>query len=368
DYVAKPLYSRFKNADDFKGLPPPFSGDYTPKPHEEFDDSLYDYVYKGTQKPETSVSDDKTIEYSTCQSNDSEGSIGNTSEQSADLESESANVSKQESGPKPNKTNETVVPTLKPKAEAELKKQRVVNTGPRVQKPVWTNANRINHANQFVTRSVILNSARSNVNSVRPNLNTGRTNVNSVRQNVNSVRQNVNSVRHNVNSVRQNVNSVRQNVNSVRQNVNSVGPKVNTGSRYINSVHPKPTSISPRFSPNRSQVNNSNQKGNFSKFYSPVRRPIQNKAVSNNMIWKPKTNISNSNHVNSARKQAVGQSVKGNKGNAVKSSACWTWDYKRNEFTYQSKNNSGSCSYKTFEFIDPQGRPKSEMAWVPKRN
>ncbi|GKB19734.1 hypothetical protein Tco_0853657 [Tanacetum coccineum] len=84
--------------------------------------------------------------------------------------------------------------------EAEFKKQRVFNTGNRVAKPVWTNANRVNHANQFVPRSVQLNAGRPNINSVRPNINTGRTNVNSVRPNINSVRPNINSVRQNVNS------------------------------------------------------------------------------------------------------------------------------------------------------------------------
>ncbi|GJU74688.1 putative ribonuclease H-like domain-containing protein [Tanacetum coccineum] len=44
--------------------------------------------------------------------------------------------------------------------EAELKKQRVFNTGNGVAKPVWTNANRVNHA------------GRPNINSVRPNINT----------------------------------------------------------------------------------------------------------------------------------------------------------------------------------------------------
>ncbi|GJV67344.1 putative reverse transcriptase domain-containing protein [Tanacetum coccineum] len=86
--------------------------------------------------------------------------------------------------------------------EAEFKKQRVFNTGNRVAKPVWTNANRVNHANQFVPRSVQLNAGRPNINSVRPNINTGRTNVNFVRPNINSVRQNVNSVRTNINTVR----------------------------------------------------------------------------------------------------------------------------------------------------------------------
>ncbi|GKC57982.1 ribonuclease H-like domain-containing protein, partial [Tanacetum coccineum] len=38
--------------------------------------------------------------------------------------------------------------------EAEVKKQRVCNTGNVMAKPVWTNTNRINHANQFVPRPV----------------------------------------------------------------------------------------------------------------------------------------------------------------------------------------------------------------------
>ncbi|GKA35058.1 putative ribonuclease H-like domain-containing protein [Tanacetum coccineum] len=79
--------------------------------------------------------------------------------------------------------------------EAELKKQRVFNTGNGMAKPVWNNANRVNRANHFVPRPVQLNVVRSNVN-------TGRANVNIVRANVNSVRQNVNSVRTNINTVR----------------------------------------------------------------------------------------------------------------------------------------------------------------------
>ncbi|GJW04694.1 retrovirus-related pol polyprotein from transposon TNT 1-94 [Tanacetum coccineum] len=68
--------------------------------------------------------------------------------------------------------------------EAEVK--RVFNTGNGVAKPVWTNANRVNHANKFVPRSVQLNAGRPNFNSVRPNINTGRTNINSVRPKVNA--------------------------------------------------------------------------------------------------------------------------------------------------------------------------------------
>ncbi|GJS78466.1 putative ribonuclease H-like domain-containing protein [Tanacetum coccineum] len=79
--------------------------------------------------------------------------------------------------------------------EAELKKQRVFITGNGVAKPVWTNANRVNHANKFVPRSVQLNAGRPKINSVRPNINTGRTNVNSVRPRVNIGSSNVNTVR-----------------------------------------------------------------------------------------------------------------------------------------------------------------------------
>ncbi|GJZ59938.1 ribonuclease H-like domain-containing protein [Tanacetum coccineum] len=80
--------------------------------------------------------------------------------------------------------------------EAEVKKQRVCNTGNMMAKPVWTNTNRINHANSnFVPRPVQLNTGRPNINSVRTNINTGRTNINSVRPRVNTVNTNVNTVR-----------------------------------------------------------------------------------------------------------------------------------------------------------------------------
>ncbi|GJX10399.1 putative ribonuclease H-like domain-containing protein [Tanacetum coccineum] len=57
-----------------------------------------------------------------------------------------------------------------------------------MEKPVWTNTNRINHANQFVPRPVQLKTGRPNINSVRTNINTGRTNINSVMPRVNTVR------------------------------------------------------------------------------------------------------------------------------------------------------------------------------------
>ncbi|GJY09644.1 hypothetical protein Tco_0377829 [Tanacetum coccineum] len=69
DSVGKPLYSRFTKTNDFKGIPHPLSGDYTPIPQEEIDESLYIYGKKGPQEPEPNVSDDRSNEYSYCQSN-----------------------------------------------------------------------------------------------------------------------------------------------------------------------------------------------------------------------------------------------------------------------------------------------------------
>ncbi|GJU91606.1 putative ribonuclease H-like domain-containing protein [Tanacetum coccineum] len=152
--------------------------------------------------------------------------------------------------------------------EAEFKKQRVFNTGNMVAKPVWTNDDRINHANQFVPTPVQLNADRPNINSGRPNINTGRTNINSVRPRVNTVNSNVNTVR---------------------------------------SRQPVPTRTSNSFSPKRPQVNQFNQRRHVSKSHSSVRRPFA----------KNTTQMSHSH------------AVKGNWGSAVKTSAGYNWRYTR---------------------------------------
>ncbi|GJY68951.1 ribonuclease H-like domain-containing protein [Tanacetum coccineum] len=51
DLVGKPLYSRFTKTSDFKGVPHPLSGDYTPTPQEELDESLYVYVHDLLELP-----------------------------------------------------------------------------------------------------------------------------------------------------------------------------------------------------------------------------------------------------------------------------------------------------------------------------
>ncbi|GKD81751.1 hypothetical protein Tco_1348590, partial [Tanacetum coccineum] len=199
--------------------------------------------------------------------------------------------------------------------EAEVK--RVFNTGNGVAKPVWTNANRVNHANKFVPRSVQLNAGRPKFNSVRPNINTGWTNINSVRPNINTGWTNIYSGRPKVNIVSSNINIVR-------------------------SRQPVPNKTSNSTSPKRPQMNQMNQRRDFSKSYSFVRRPF----------------------ANSTAQMAHSNAVMGNWGSAVKTSASYTWRNIRPNFHY----NSGPTFNRTMNANGPQGRPKPAKAWVTRIN
>ncbi|GKB06717.1 ribonuclease H-like domain-containing protein [Tanacetum coccineum] len=65
--------------------------------------------------------------------------------------------------------------------------------------------------------------------------------------------------------------------------------------------------------------------------------------------------------VNTARPKAVLSAVNGNKGNVVKASACWVWRPKHKVLDHVSRNNGASMSFKRFDYIDAQGRSKSEI-------
>ncbi|GJR80377.1 putative ribonuclease H-like domain-containing protein [Tanacetum coccineum] len=339
DSVGKPLYSRFLKTNDFKGVPHPLSGDYTPTPQEEIDESLYVYGSIGTSSehsvdPESEISSVPPEVYVSTPVTTNEKGVSDPKTK----EIEPSCVShiktprqpiKDQATPKVNRKNWNAMMERelgegysftkkkcfvcgslshlikdcdyyekKMAREAEFKKQRVFNTGNGVSKPVWTNANRVNHANQFVPRSVQVNTGRTNINSVRPNINTGRTNVNPVR------------------------------------------PRVNTGSSNINTVksrQPVPVKTSNSFSPKRPQVNQFNQRRHFFKSYSSVRRPF----------------------ANTTAQMSHFHAVKGNWGSAVKTSAGYNW---RNSKP-NSNCDSGPTFIRTVNAKGPQGRPKPEKAW-----
>ncbi|GJS51067.1 hypothetical protein Tco_0624429 [Tanacetum coccineum] len=77
------LYSRFKQV-EYKGVPHPLSGDYTPREQEDIDDSLYEYGKYGPQpkSPGPIVSDASSIVFSIYPSNDSDGELGAVSNHS----------------------------------------------------------------------------------------------------------------------------------------------------------------------------------------------------------------------------------------------------------------------------------------------
>ncbi|GKC21131.1 hypothetical protein Tco_1023281 [Tanacetum coccineum] len=118
DSVGKPLYSRFIKTNDFKGVPHPLSGDYTPKPQEEIDESFA-------------------------------GSIGTSSEHSVDLEYEISRVPQEV----------TNINSVRPN----------INTGRVNVNSVRPNVN---------TGRVNVNSVRPNVNTGRVNVNSVKSNVN----------------------------------------------------------------------------------------------------------------------------------------------------------------------------------------------
>ncbi|GKF78196.1 hypothetical protein Tco_0230666 [Tanacetum coccineum] len=154
---------------------------------------------------------------------------------------------------------------------------------------VRPNANRVNHSNKIVPRSVQLNAGRPNTNSVRPR-----------------------------------VKAVSSNVNTVR------------------SRQPVPTKTSNIFSPKRPQMNQFNQRRDFSKSHSSVRKPFA----------KTTSQMSHSN------------AVKGNWGSAVKTLAGYNWRNSRPNSNY----DSGPTFIRTVNAKVSQGRPKPVKAWVPKRN
>ncbi|GJS53131.1 ribonuclease H-like domain-containing protein [Tanacetum coccineum] len=73
--------------------------------------------------------------------------------------------------------------------------------------------------------------------------------------------------------------------------------------------------------------------------YSTTRRSFNKITTANNSNFTKKVNIVKGTRVNTARPKAVLSAVKGNKGNAVKASACWVWRPKNKLLDHVSRNN-----------------------------
>ncbi|GJY83627.1 hypothetical protein Tco_0497003 [Tanacetum coccineum] len=114
-------------------------------------------------------------------------------------------------------------------------------------------------------------------------------------------------------------------------------------------------------------VNGASPMSNLSKTaHSTVKRPINKNTAFKNS--NQRVNTVRGINVNTARPKAVVNAVKRNHANVVKASACWVWKPKTKVLDHVSKHNSASITLKKFDYVDAQGRSKSVMAWVPKRN
>ncbi|GJX92850.1 ribonuclease H-like domain-containing protein [Tanacetum coccineum] len=92
------------------------------------------------------------------------------------------------------------------------------------------------------------------------------------------------------------------------------GPISLNTARPVNTVQPRTTVNNAR--PMKNVINNA---------YSTARRPFNKITTANNSNFTKKVNTVKGTRVNTARPKAVLSAVKGNKGNAVKASACWVW-------------------------------------------
>ncbi|GJR37774.1 hypothetical protein Tco_1213458 [Tanacetum coccineum] len=132
-----------------------------------------------------------------------------------------------------------------------------------------------------------------------------------------------------------NVSTARHNFNSQAVLTNAAR-KISTVKPFMNKVRPKTI---------------------FHKTHSPFRRPFNNTTALKTTFTKQKVNTAGVNSVS-----VIGQ----NRETVVKTSAVCNWRTKRHYWNRVSKYNSGSRT--NVYFRDLQGRLKSTMAWVPKRN
>ncbi|GJS99561.1 ribonuclease H-like domain-containing protein [Tanacetum coccineum] len=210
--------------------------------------------------------------------------------------------------------NEPVVENIKamsseeePKVDCNYHQKQFQNQ--RMVKPVWNNAQRVNHQNfakkthpcakkNMVPRAVLMKSGLVSINTAR-------------------------------------------------QNISKIAVLVNTA-RQVNAAHSKTT------------VNAARPMSYLSKTaHSTVKRPIHKNTTFKNSNINQRVNTVRGKKFNTARPKAVVNAVKGNNFNVVKASACWVWKPKTKVLYHVSKHNSASITLKKFDCIDAQARSKS---------
>ncbi|GJV99900.1 putative ribonuclease H-like domain-containing protein [Tanacetum coccineum] len=364
-YYDIPLYSRFKQV-EYKGVPHPLSGDYTPREQEDIDDSLYEYGKYGPQpqSPSPTVSDASSIVFSICPSNDSDGELGAVSNHSVNDDPihdpipipsiEQVTIATQKTQPQVPKPKQTVDPSCAqhvktprqpirtPVTPSPIPSNYRQNWNPQMERELGTGysferkpcfvcgslSHLIKNCDYYekkIAREAALKSRRmvhANVRQATPAwTNTNRVNkanqftprpvqLSNIRPNLSTASKTIKTGRVNVNTGHGKVNSGSVHVNSGSQ-FKSGASKFNTGKQHVSSARVN----RPVSSNQTSQVNLKSPKKCFSNQRSPVNRPF-----SRNTAYK-------------LHKYAV----KGKMGTAVKTSAGCVW----RKTTPLSNTNSG---------------------------
>ncbi|GJS77417.1 hypothetical protein Tco_0727298 [Tanacetum coccineum] len=407
-----PLYSRFKQV-EYKGVPHPLSGDYTPREQEDIDDSLYEYGKYGPQpqSPSPIESDASSTVSSTCQSNDSDGEQGTVSDHSVNDDpipipsSEQVTTSTQKTQPQVPKPQQTVDPSCAqhvktprqpirtPVTPSPIPSYNRQNWNQRMErelgagysferKPCFV-CGSLSHLikdcdyyEKKMAREAAFKSTRvvhANVRQATPAW-TNSNRVNKANQftprpvQLNNIRPNLSTASNTIKTGRVNVNTGHGNVSSVSSGTQfkSGASRFNTGKQHVNSgsVHVNSGS---HFKSGASRFNTDKQ------HVSSVR---VNRPVSNNTSPKPsQVNLNSPKKCFSTQRSPVYRpfsrhtayksniyAVKGKVGTAVKTSAGCDW----RKTTPLSNTNSGPTPDSNVNVSrGPQGRPKPVKAWGP---
>ncbi|GKC70655.1 putative ribonuclease H-like domain-containing protein [Tanacetum coccineum] len=137
-------------------------------------------------------------------------------------------------------------------------------------------------------------------------------------------------------------------VNAAKKSSPRAAASISTA-RHVNTValKPKVNAASPT-------------KYSYFKAHSPLRMPFNQKSAANTNNFNKKVYIAKVNNVTTAEPKVVVSIAEGKRENAVKTSACWIWRPTGKVIDHISKD-SGSYMPKRFDYVDPQGRLKSEV-------
>ncbi|GJU98585.1 retrovirus-related pol polyprotein from transposon TNT 1-94 [Tanacetum coccineum] len=126
-------------------------------------------------------------------------------------------------------------------------------------------------------------------------------------------------------------------VNAAKQSSPRTAASISTA-RPVNTVVPKP------------KVNDALPTTySYFRAHSPVKKPINKRTVVTNINFNKKINTAKVNNVTTAGPKAVVSAAEGNRKNVVKSSTCWIWRPTGNVIDHISKD-SGSYMLKRFDY------------------